>query len=246
MKDGTLPLEALLYFQAQGRLGGKIGGAKRAASMSPEERSATAKRMVTARIAKRAAIIAAGEIPPKRLRRDISDLNHLALGTPTLTCVRCGYRWITRTVKKPKQCPECSARSWDMSVEDALSARKPRIDAREPYPCPWCNDHISYTITACDGHIRVCRKREAKDLSEIYGIPHFNTAVYAGEIMDLPDAHRWVNLLGKYDLLPLLVPLPALTHEEYAVLHRIVRVTEFERALATLRASYATIQDVAK
>jgi predicted Zn-ribbon and HTH transcriptional regulator len=29
------------------------------------------------------------------------------------TCKKCGYTWIPRTERKPKECPECKRRKWD-------------------------------------------------------------------------------------------------------------------------------------
>lgn len=31
-------------------------------------------------------------------------------------CLRCGYRWINR-VERPKACPDCKSRSWDVPDE---------------------------------------------------------------------------------------------------------------------------------
>jgi len=50
----VLPSAVRQYFQETGRQGGKVGGKLRWAGVSPEERSAHAKRAVAAREAKRA------------------------------------------------------------------------------------------------------------------------------------------------------------------------------------------------
>lgn len=48
-KKKGLSKEALKYFQDQGRKGGKVGGKKRADSLTSEERSAIAKKAAQAR-----------------------------------------------------------------------------------------------------------------------------------------------------------------------------------------------------
>jgi hypothetical protein len=53
MAKKKLPEEVLEYFRRQGRIGGKIGGAKAWANLTQEERSARAKHAVAAREAKR-------------------------------------------------------------------------------------------------------------------------------------------------------------------------------------------------
>jgi len=57
MKRKKLPRDVLEYFRGQGKRGGKIGGSaggkKAAASMTPEQRSARARKAVAAREAKR-------------------------------------------------------------------------------------------------------------------------------------------------------------------------------------------------
>jgi hypothetical protein len=50
-----LPPDVLAYFQKQGAKGGKIGGAKSWAAMTPEERSARAKKASDAAVAARKA-----------------------------------------------------------------------------------------------------------------------------------------------------------------------------------------------
>lgn len=59
-KKPTLPPEALEFFREQGRIGGSLGGSlggKRSLeTMTPEERSARAKKAVAAREAKRKAL----------------------------------------------------------------------------------------------------------------------------------------------------------------------------------------------
>jgi hypothetical protein len=54
MKKQKLPPEVLEYFRQQGSKGGKLGGSKAWANLSPEERTARAKKAVAAREAKRA------------------------------------------------------------------------------------------------------------------------------------------------------------------------------------------------
>jgi hypothetical protein len=54
MKKQKLPPEVLEYFKKQGSKGGKLGGSKAWANVSPEERSERAKKAVAAREAKRA------------------------------------------------------------------------------------------------------------------------------------------------------------------------------------------------
>lgn len=53
MAKAKLTAEALDYFRKQGSKGGKIGGKKRMASMTAEERTALAKKAVAAREANR-------------------------------------------------------------------------------------------------------------------------------------------------------------------------------------------------
>lgn len=53
MARKKLPPEVLEFFRKQGTRGGKIGGKKAAASMTPEQRSARARKAVAAREAKR-------------------------------------------------------------------------------------------------------------------------------------------------------------------------------------------------
>jgi hypothetical protein len=53
MPKKKLPPEVLEYFKKQGAKGGKIGGAVRRDNMTPEERSASARKAVTARWAAR-------------------------------------------------------------------------------------------------------------------------------------------------------------------------------------------------
>jgi hypothetical protein len=48
-----LPPEILEYFRKEGAKGGRIGGKKAAAAMTPEERSERARKAVAAREAKR-------------------------------------------------------------------------------------------------------------------------------------------------------------------------------------------------
>jgi hypothetical protein len=55
MKKEKFPPEVLEFFKQQGAKGGKIGGSKGWEHLSPEERTARAKRAVAAREAKRAA-----------------------------------------------------------------------------------------------------------------------------------------------------------------------------------------------
>jgi hypothetical protein len=55
MKKEKFPPEVLEFFKQQGAKGGKIGGSKAWEHLSPEERTARAKRAVAAREAKRAA-----------------------------------------------------------------------------------------------------------------------------------------------------------------------------------------------
>lgn len=54
MKKQKLPPDVLEYFRQQGAKGGKIGGSKAWANLTPEERSERAKKAVAAREAKRA------------------------------------------------------------------------------------------------------------------------------------------------------------------------------------------------
>jgi hypothetical protein len=54
MKKHNLPPEVLEYFRQQGAKGGKLGGSKAWANLTPEERSERAKKAVAAREAKRA------------------------------------------------------------------------------------------------------------------------------------------------------------------------------------------------
>lgn len=54
MNKKKLPPEVLEYFRQQGAKGGKLGGSKAWANLTPEERSARAKKAVAAREAKRA------------------------------------------------------------------------------------------------------------------------------------------------------------------------------------------------
>jgi hypothetical protein len=53
MGKKKLPSEVLEYFRQQGAKGGRIGGKKAAASMTPEQRSERARKAVAAREAKR-------------------------------------------------------------------------------------------------------------------------------------------------------------------------------------------------
>lgn len=53
-KKPVMPTEVMKFFQETGRQGGKVGGKLRWAGVSPEERSAHAKKAVAAREAKRA------------------------------------------------------------------------------------------------------------------------------------------------------------------------------------------------
>lgn len=53
MPKKRLPPEVLEYFKKQGAKGGKIGGAVRRDNMTPEERSASARKAVMARWAAR-------------------------------------------------------------------------------------------------------------------------------------------------------------------------------------------------
>ena len=53
-KKRQIPEAALEYFRAQGRRGGKIGGKARAESLTPEQRSAIAKKASAARWKKKA------------------------------------------------------------------------------------------------------------------------------------------------------------------------------------------------
>ncbi|MGH9623459.1 MAG: hypothetical protein ACRD6B_21615 [Bryobacteraceae bacterium] len=53
MSKKKLPEEVLEYFRQQGRIGGKLGGAKAWEKLTPKERSARAKHAVAAREAKR-------------------------------------------------------------------------------------------------------------------------------------------------------------------------------------------------
>ena len=53
MGKTKLPSEVLEYFRMQGARGGKIGGKKAAAAMTPEQRSERARKAVAAREAKR-------------------------------------------------------------------------------------------------------------------------------------------------------------------------------------------------
>jgi hypothetical protein len=52
-KKPKLSEEALKYFRAQGKLGGKLGGKKRAESLTGEQRAAIAKKASAARWKKR-------------------------------------------------------------------------------------------------------------------------------------------------------------------------------------------------
>jgi hypothetical protein len=54
MKKQELPPEVLEYFRQQGSKGGKLGGSKAWANLTPKERSVRAKKAVAAREAKRA------------------------------------------------------------------------------------------------------------------------------------------------------------------------------------------------
>ncbi|MGH9436519.1 MAG: hypothetical protein ACRD22_01160 [Terriglobia bacterium] len=53
MSKKKLPEDVLEYFRQQGRIGGKLGGAKAWEKLTPKERSARAKHAVAAREAKR-------------------------------------------------------------------------------------------------------------------------------------------------------------------------------------------------
>ncbi|HEX7362291.1 MAG TPA: hypothetical protein VF283_17505 [Bryobacteraceae bacterium] len=64
MPKKKLPEEVLEYFRQQGRIGGKLGGAKAWEKLTPKERSARAKNAVDAREAKRKA-----SRPKKRRKR---------------------------------------------------------------------------------------------------------------------------------------------------------------------------------
>ena len=55
MSKQKLPEDVLEYFRQQGKIGGKLGGAKAWENLTPEERSARAKKAVAAREAKREA-----------------------------------------------------------------------------------------------------------------------------------------------------------------------------------------------
>jgi len=55
MAKPKLPEAVLEYFREQGRKGGALGGAARMAKLTPEQRTAIAKKAVAAREAKRAA-----------------------------------------------------------------------------------------------------------------------------------------------------------------------------------------------
>jgi hypothetical protein len=55
MSKKKLPEDILEYFRRQGKIGGKLGGAKAWENLTPEERSARAKHAVAAREAKRKA-----------------------------------------------------------------------------------------------------------------------------------------------------------------------------------------------
>jgi hypothetical protein len=55
MSKKKLPEDILEYFRQQGKIGGKLGGAKAWEKLTPEERSARAKHAVAAREAKRKA-----------------------------------------------------------------------------------------------------------------------------------------------------------------------------------------------
>jgi hypothetical protein len=65
MRKDKLPPEALEFFKKQGAKGGRMGGSKAWENLTPEERSARAKKAVAAREAKRAAA-KSGEVRSKK------------------------------------------------------------------------------------------------------------------------------------------------------------------------------------
>jgi len=45
---------------------------------------------------------------------------------PEYECLRCGYKWIPRSERVPRRCPQCKSRYWDRKVE-----RQTVVDAQK-------------------------------------------------------------------------------------------------------------------
>ncbi len=41
-----------------------------------------------------------------------------------LKCLKCGYEWISRLEGRPKACPECKNRKWDVAKEEKKEGGK--------------------------------------------------------------------------------------------------------------------------
>lgn len=211
MKENRIPPEALQFFREQGKRGGQIGGKKRAANMTPDQRSEAARRMVQARIAKRKAAIEAGTLTPRPKREPPP-----ASEPQRNRCVRCGYEWTARKANSPK-CPGCRCYRWDITEDEHKALKREARFSRpratgvskhaEVYPCQWCGKE-AYGENANERHENACKRQAIYTLKLRYGF-HYNTfvlKVQEGALTHCNNFVLWLRMLDREDLIPRLKP----------------------------------------